>query len=639
VKAYNNSNPTGIYATTVVHVVAQPIHYVDLTSTNPVPPYSTWQSAATNIQDALDAANVCGALVVVSNGVYNAGGRVVYGALTNRVAMGVPLVIQSVNGPNMTIIEGSQVAGATNGDSAIRCVYLRDEGALIGFTVTDGATRSTGDQDQEQSGGGIFCAGPSAMVSNCVIFGNASTVYAGGIYSGVVKDSIIQKNSTGGFGGGSYYTEIDGSSLTDNFANSGGGGAAYGIMNSCSIARNVTSDSGGGAYFGSLGHCIVASNTATNSGGGTYYAVVNDSTLSNNVAYTGGGASYGTLTNCQINANLAAGGGGIAWATLFNCVVSSNSATYNGGGASIGTLINCKLIGNSAGYVGGGYDALGWGSLTEAYDLLNCTLVGNSAATGGGGAEHAVLVNCTVVSNSASAVLGYGGGADQSELHNCIVYYNNFSAPYTANANVSQSGVSYCCTLPLLTNGPGNITNAPLFLNLASGDFHLQTNSPCIDSATNLPSIGGVDLDGRPRVVGNRVDMGAYEFQGIAVSKYLGWLQQHGLSTDISSDNSDFDHDGLNNWQEWLAGTDPTNAASVLQVLSATATNNPSGINVTWQSVSGISYFVQRSTNLAAQPAFVTIGSNIVGQASTTGFTDTNAANSDRFFYRIGVQP
>ncbi len=81
----------------------------------------------------------------------------------------------------------------------------------------------------------------------------------------------------------------------------------------------------------------------------------------------------------------------------------------------------------------------------------------------------------------------------------------------------------------------------------------------------------------------------------------------------------------------------PTNAQSVLQMTSATATQNPAGLVVNWEGVSGIMYFLQCSTNLAAQPAFITIQSNIAGQAGTTSYTDTTATNAGPYFYRVGV--
>ena len=116
------------------------IHYVNASSTTPVSPYLTWATAAVRIQDAIDVAAV-GETVLVTNGFYNTGGVTNYPAgslLTNRVAVYKPIILSSVNGPSVTFIVGAKDPVATDGNAAIRCLYLTNGAMLIGFTLTNG---------------------------------------------------------------------------------------------------------------------------------------------------------------------------------------------------------------------------------------------------------------------------------------------------------------------------------------------------------------------------------------------------------------------------------------------------------------------------------------------------------------------
>ena len=173
-----------------------------------------------------------------------------------------------------------------------------------------------------------------------------------------------------------------------------------------------------------------------------------------------------------------------------------------------------------------------------------------------------------------------------------------------------------------------------MFVDYANGNLRLQSNSPCINAGNNAYVTTTTDLDGNPRIVGGTVDMGAYECQSPALLDFYNWLQTYQLSTTASSVYLDSDGDGMNNWQEWVCGTNPTNALSVLRMVSALPTSTKA--TVTWQSVAGVNYFLERSASLAAP--FTLLATNILGQTGTTSYGDTNAAGKGPFFYRVGIR-
>ncbi len=244
------------------------VHYVDVNSTNAAPPYTSWATAATNIQDAVDAA-VAGGEIVVTNGIYAVGGRTVDGVTTNRVAVYKPLALRSVNGPQSTIIDGGQLN---------RCAYLTNGASLSSFTLTNGPA---------PVGGGLWCESANAVVSNCVVSGNSSfdphpdllvtgsrccnlyLTFAGGVYGGTLNDCTLSDNAaeTHSFLGHTCdrttcHTVGDGQ-FQIYYSLGAGGGAANAILNNCTLTANRASF-GGGAHGCTLNNCIVYFNEGGN---------------------------------------------------------------------------------------------------------------------------------------------------------------------------------------------------------------------------------------------------------------------------------------------------------------------------------------------------------------------------------------
>jgi hypothetical protein len=251
--------------------------------------------------------------------------------------------------------------------------------------------------------------------------------------------------------------------------------------------------------------------------------------------------SDSTLVNCTFSGNSANkyGGGmynGGSSTTLANCIFSGNSATYDGGGMynreSSPTLTNCTFSGNSA--------QSGGGMLTFESNptLTNCTFSGNLARNRGGGMynlniSRPILTNCTISGNRGH----WAGGVISTDysivlLKNCILWantdYEEINDQIIGPAVVTYTDVQGGYT------GTGNIEADPCFVapghfepNCVSGpqypyctydwiggDYHLLPDSPCINAGdpNYVAGANEKDLDGKPRVIGCRIDMGAFEY-------------------------------------------------------------------------------------------------------------------------------
>lgn len=229
------TNSSGSITSAPVQVV---IHAVNASGSNPLPPYSSWANAATNIQDAINVA-APGDIVLVTNGVYSRGGMAVASTLTNRVTLNQAITVISVNGFQTTVIQGAWDPVSTNGPAAVRCAWVGDGAVLNGFTLENGATLATGDSVQFgplESGGGVLCNSTNGAVLNCELTNN-SAVYGGGTAYGTVENSLLVGNMAE-YGGGALFSSLNNCTVVGNLAIVPNYGVIGGAGTCSAIVRN-----------------------------------------------------------------------------------------------------------------------------------------------------------------------------------------------------------------------------------------------------------------------------------------------------------------------------------------------------------------------------------------------------------------
>ena len=123
---------------------------------------------------------------------------------------------------------------------------------------------------------------------------------------------------------------------------------------------------------------------------------------------------------------------------------------------------------------------------------------------------------------------------------------------------------------------------------------------------------------------------------------FQSWQLQYFMCVDCAqaAANVDSDGDGMNNFQEFQAGTDPTNSKSVFHITAVTAQG--SDVQVTWTTVGGMSYVVQDASNYATntfvdpRPLIFLPGNG----ESTTNYLDAGAVtNGPSRYYRVRLAP
>ena len=202
-------------------------------------------------------------------------------------------------------------------------------------------------------------------------------------------------------------------------------------------------------------------------------------------------------------------------------------------------------------------------------------------------------------------------------------------------------------------------TNATVYLG-ANGTLNSFTDIfPQPNQAFDAPLLVGSDPAGGGRLFRGRIDeIALYNraltpsqiqhlytsagFEAPALTPFEMWLLDHFGCVECTQAGAqaDPDGDGLNNEQEYLAGTDPTDPASTLVI--AAIDRLGSDIRVTWKVEGGHGYFVQ--TNASPGSGFVdfspliSVPSNAV--ESTTNYLHVGGAtNAPVQYYRVRLAP
>lgn len=415
-------------------------------------PFSNWNTAATNLQDAVDAALNTPDIksrVLVGNGTY---------LLNKTLTIDKNITIESENGAQLTILDGG---GSAN---TYRAVFIGAGEALFrGFTVSNSVTTDPG--------AGIYLQG--GAVRDCAVVNNRTTGAGGGIYmaSGTsVSNCLVRGNRIEAAQNGAGVS-ISGDSLLED----------------CEVRANQITSSGMGA-----GVSIASAGS-----------IVRNCWINNNTNhYRGGGVSVsgGTLEDCVIEANNAADGGGIFsdLGKIYRNRFVHNYGRASGGAAFLRTssiFRNNLVVGNQSLGAGGGICVQhGSGQLVE-----NNTVTGNYAGTYGGGISQdtGAITNTIMWGNSA--------GTSGNDFVGTIT---NISTSCASGLKLLNGNIN---TDPLFAKPGSGVGLTHVISDF--DDYHLKADSPCAKTGTVIPwMIAAADLDGTRRIIKQGfVSMGAYE--------------------------------------------------------------------------------------------------------------------------------
>ena len=419
--------------------------------------------------------------------------------------LGKAVTVRSVDPNDADIVAATVIDGNEPNDPNYASVVTfgsgeSEQSVLEGFTITGG----TGSWVQiywqykgdlwNRCGGGVLCLSSSP----------------------VIRKNVFRDNLAGQ-GGGIYFYDhsspvITGNTFIDNFAVKG-----HGFDDPDPDDPNVYDSGDGGAIVGfqycdaTIADNLIEHNHADFYGGGIHvrqwsngliknnYIIGNDSKLGAGVHITY--TSSPNVVDNIIENNIAGslGGGGIYVYYQSEPLIERNTITRNtsSNGAGIGVYYDsAPTIRNNLIYKNN--DGAGIRIVGSAPVIIHNTITAN----------YNTGIDCQpnsspVIENNIITSNGPGWGI-------CV---SNASSPVMRYNNLWDNGSGTCGpTIPDQTGINGNISVSSRFFDPNNDDYHLNYDSRCINAADPNCIVGDLnDLDGLPRLMGQFVDIGAYE--------------------------------------------------------------------------------------------------------------------------------
>jgi len=393
---------------------------------------------------------------------------------------GPPSEISRLTLQNLTLQGGLAQGSGTSAEGG--AIYDQGNLTLDSVTVRNNTAQgSNGGNGGNGLGGGLYVASGTVSLNNDTLQNNHAVGGNGG-YGG--NGVIGYEGATGGKGGnggdgmgGGMYVASGTISLTNdtmatNHAQGGNGGSGgtggYDGGNGGSGGNGI----GGGIYYADgtldLSNDTLANNESQGGNGGQ----------GGNVNYTPNGAALFGYPYPGTGGNGGNGQGGGLWAFVASATISltNDTVAYNhaqgGNGGGGGNIAGGSPVASGSGGLGDGGGIYG-----NVYSLANTIIANNTASTVGpdffGGDDFGGILENNLIGNTSP-----GGGFGSGSILN----------------------PSYIGLGTLAKNGGPTQTIA------------LLAGSPAIDAGDSNVATSATDQRGYARIVGNAIDIGAYEY-------------------------------------------------------------------------------------------------------------------------------